>query len=220
MSWIASGLGGSSAKVFGVSVYGASSEAWWHKAMIRPAYRVFYRLDRIQDWFLYRLHPKHRYHLVDTGLEPGYYDADELMLHACFSLLCRYVERGMGGDIRLEHWAETLKSEPDKNAPAGWQVQQGELESEAVVLYRWWKVKRPADIKRKEELLHHLYSGRRGAELFVDDEETGLKRYQPPKWEDSEDAMHAEMRALEETIDREEQEMLHRLIDIRGGLWT
>ena len=34
-----------------------------------------------------------RYHVVKTGLKPGYYDKDQIMLHACFSLLVDYVEK-------------------------------------------------------------------------------------------------------------------------------
>lgn len=52
---------------------------------------------------LYRLHPRHRYHVVKTDLRPGYYDVDEIMFRACFALLGRYVEdelgRGHGPDL-------------------------------------------------------------------------------------------------------------------------
>jgi len=43
------------------------------------------------DWVAYRTFK--RYHIVDTKLKPKYYDTDEVMLHACFSLLVDYVER-------------------------------------------------------------------------------------------------------------------------------
>jgi len=33
-----------------------------------------------------------RYHMVDTGLKPGYYDTSDRILHSCFSLLKDYVE--------------------------------------------------------------------------------------------------------------------------------
>ena len=58
----------------------------------------------IKCWFLYRFHPKHRYNLVDTGLPPGYYDKDYLMLHACFHLLKTFVEGELGGIEKLDYW--------------------------------------------------------------------------------------------------------------------
>lgn len=44
----------------------------------------------LREAILYRT--SRRFHIVDTGLEPGYHDVDERMLHACFQLLVEYVE--------------------------------------------------------------------------------------------------------------------------------
>ena len=54
-------------------------------------------------WFLHRT--THRYHVVSTGLSPGYYDTDHLMLHACFNLLKDFVEKELNGVKSLEYWA-------------------------------------------------------------------------------------------------------------------
>lgn len=59
----------------------------------------------IKYWFMYRFHPKHKYHLVDTKLLPGYYDADYRMLHVCFSLLVDYVNLEIGGVDKLDFWS-------------------------------------------------------------------------------------------------------------------
>lgn len=56
-----------------------------------------YRLNNIKWWFLHRLHPKHRYHIVKTDLKPGYYDSDTRILHACFNELNNFVENCAGG---------------------------------------------------------------------------------------------------------------------------
>lgn len=45
--------------------------------------------ERVLDWFRYRIV---RYHIVDSGLEPGYYDSDHLMLHVNFNILKEFVE--------------------------------------------------------------------------------------------------------------------------------
>jgi len=43
-------------------------------------------------WFIHRFHPSHKYHLVDTGLKPGYHDPDIRIMHAIFSEAERFVE--------------------------------------------------------------------------------------------------------------------------------
>ena len=42
-------------------------------------------------WVRHRL-PPHRYHVLPTGLPPGYYDPDTRFLHAIMEEVCRYVE--------------------------------------------------------------------------------------------------------------------------------
>lgn len=41
-------------------------------------------------WIRYRVFD--RYHIINTGLEPGYYDCDERMLHGMFNMLVDFVE--------------------------------------------------------------------------------------------------------------------------------
>lgn len=50
-------------------------------------------LKNIKYWFMYRFHPKHQYHIVKTGLKPGYYDIDIRMERAMISLLIEFVEQ-------------------------------------------------------------------------------------------------------------------------------
>jgi len=53
-------------------------------------YKVRNRIHRARNWIRFRTYD--RYHLVDTGLEPNYYDPDHRMLHANFQILVDYVE--------------------------------------------------------------------------------------------------------------------------------
>lgn len=50
-------------------------------------------LGRIYWWFQHRFNPRHRYHIVYTGLKPGYYDTDTRLLYSNFNLVCNYFER-------------------------------------------------------------------------------------------------------------------------------
>lgn len=62
---------------------------WVYKNKLKLRAKI-QRAMRIFDEIRYRIV---RYHVVNTGLRPGYYDKDTLMLHANFSLLVDYVER-------------------------------------------------------------------------------------------------------------------------------
>lgn len=46
--------------------------------------------DNTRNWMRYRLFD--RYHLINTGLKPDYYEIDTRMLHGMFSLLVDFVE--------------------------------------------------------------------------------------------------------------------------------
>lgn len=51
--------------------------------------RVSWKYAEVTRWIRYRLV---RYHVVHTGLKPGYYEIDTKMLHANFQLLVDFVE--------------------------------------------------------------------------------------------------------------------------------
>jgi hypothetical protein len=130
-------------------------------------------------WFRSRFIPRYRFHVVDTGLPPGWHDVDERMLHACMALLCSYVEDEQGGESGFP------------NVAAG----DGENDAEALAIYRWWKHERqPA---------HDCYD----VELMA--------------WYGAKDEYDfGALCALDNALAARDQEMLHRLIDIRGSLWA
>ncbi len=209
----------SNAGIFGQSALCGprGKKEWWRVYIIRPLWNVGHSAHRLKWYLQHRFNPKHQYHLIDTGLEPGYYDVDYLMLHGCFSLLCRYVEDEQGGVEKLTKWSENLMTAPDKNAPEGLHESQGENESEAVKLYLWWKRTKPADQAEYDRMVHHLYSDK--WVTYTNDD--GHRVFGPRrKWTDEDIAMRSSMHALDDKMKRDEQEMLKRLIDIRGGLWT
>lgn len=210
---------GSNMGIFGQSALcGPRGEKeWWRVYIIRPLWNVGHAVHRLKWYLQHRLNPKHRYHIIDTGLEPGYYDADYLILHGCFSLLCRYVEHDHGGVEKLSEWSNNLLNATDENAPEGWLEACGKRESEAVKLYVWWKHQKPADQAEYDRMLHHLYSDK--WEKYTNEEGRqviGSRR----KYTTEDVKMRDDMWALEEKMKNDEQEMLKRLIDIRGGLWT
>jgi len=210
--------GGSNAGIFGIGIYGGriGRKDWWRECLVKPVWRVGHAAHNAKWKVLHRLHPAHRYHMVDTGLTPAYYDVDTLMLNACFTLLCRYVEREMGGAEEIEKFNRELTQSPDPNAPDGWENGQVDRQAESVKLYRWWKTERHADQKRCDEMLTKLY-GRARETVKINGVWTS--RVVTP-WSEEDEALEPVFRALEKKIDDDEQQMLHRLIDIRRSLWT
>jgi hypothetical protein len=208
---------GSSASLLGISIYGGSGDTWWHKALIKPVWNMGHKINNLLWNFKYRFVKQHRYNIIDTGLEPGYYDIDTIMLHGMFSLLTRYVDHEHEGVLELERWGKELCDASDGMSAHSSHL-QGEKELEAVALYRWWHDVRPADLKRRDELLHLLYRDR--ALIFEDDESTGTSTLSMKPFDADETRLHEEFKNLETKIDAEETEMLHRLIDIRNGLLT
>jgi len=78
-------------------------------------YKIRSPINRARNWVRFRTWD--RYHIVDTGLEPNYYDPDHRMLHANFQILVDYVEielaamnLAMGdGDDLLENMSTNWK---------------------------------------------------------------------------------------------------------------
>lgn len=160
-------------------------------------------MNKLRYWFYYRFVPKHKYHLIDTGLKPAYYDIDTLMLHGMFALLVRYVDREHEGLEKLEAWGHKLCSVTDEYANSC--HEQGQKELEACELYRWWTIERP----------------QRPEPFDAVGEPEG-----DPEWERKfgerafSDRQYHKVHEIEEAYQQEDQDMLHRLINIRRGLWT
>jgi len=51
---------------------------------------VKWKYEKVHDWVRYRTYDK--YHIVDTGLTPSYYDPCTVMLHVNFNILKEFVE--------------------------------------------------------------------------------------------------------------------------------
>lgn len=145
----------------------------------------------------HRFDPRHRYNVVRTGLPAGYYDPDTRMLHACMALLCAYIEEGHGGADKLDAFSADLLANPDPHAP-GSCARQAASQSEATAIYRWWKVDRPANHARLDKWCTLLFGDARDKSMGTEEEH----------W------------AFEKKLNADDQQMLHRLIDIRPSLWA
>lgn len=91
-------------------------------------------------WVMHRIHPRHRYHVVRTGLPPGYWDFDTQILHACFECLRRYVEIEVREWEGRENWRTVKGHDPEDEFIR----QDVERRTEILALYDWWTKGRPA----------------------------------------------------------------------------
>lgn len=213
--------GGSDDVLFGIKIYGNKHfyEPWFQYTVMK-VYRVAAAIHRAKMWLFYRTTRRDCW-TINTGLQPGYYDCDTLMLHGCMGLLCRYVEDECGGDAGLDEFTNSLRQPGSEgHGPREVVDAQADRQEEAITIYRWWKVQKAADEKRRKELLLKLYGNGRSRMKSKPVMDGKLHEITFDPFEGDEISLHKEFRALEAKIDEDEQAMLHRLIDIRQSLWT
>jgi hypothetical protein len=144
-------------------------------------------------WVRYRFCRKHRYHVIDTKLRPGYHDADTQLLHASFAILADFVYRQKnGGHVDWDADPEHAK---------GW--------AEMQALDTWWREERPLRDSRLPEYPHVDLPD---LELF-EEENQGRADVQ-------EFYRVCEIRrTMEAQFKQEDEDMLIRLAKIRTRLW-
>lgn len=186
-----------------------------------------------RSFFRYRT--KDRYHIVDTGLEPGYYDSDTRMIHSAFNLLRDYVELELAAMHHAADEAEPSESthsfygrikrfraKQERDPKAGlayldWEIEetfgnvsigqltQAEAAQEKKFLYLWWTVYRP----QRGDLykMPLIWSG------------NGYDETLPVFSQDCAWQYHL-VQQLEKFYEDEDEEMLHRLVAIRTRMWS
>lgn len=184
--------------------------------------RLRHKVGRLRYEFRYRFVPRYQYHLVRTGLKPGYYDQDYRLLHANFALLVDYVDEvhGIFGEDKapedyFDERVKDLRETPDPFAPDGLCAGQADSEDEAVKLYRWWKFERPANHERLDKWCQTLFGGQ--WESWVDEQGHHCCGIRTPP--DTSMGTQHEYWDYERQLGVDDQRNLHRLIDIRRSLW-
>jgi hypothetical protein len=206
----------------------------YRKIFVYPIKRKY---EAISNWIRYRTYD--RYHVVKTGLEPGYYDVDTTMLNVNFSLLKDFVEvetasRQFWSSDEKRSWQfkyipfyrtfvpfrrpdlgivqlEWASTLDDPTLPPYEQsVHQAVSAREILALYKWWVNERPA--RNPIDLVRPRIRDDDMDDLFVSDEET-------PEYKKWTEAIESSQKQQEEW-DEEDTNMLVRLVKIRRSLWT
>ena len=186
-------------------------------------------------WLKCHVIPKHRYHMIDIRQKGGSYgnalsrlldmdqrrivtqalplsyrygwiDAPQQMEYALFNILAKFVEEEMPYGYCVPSEEEAAKDdagdEPDKYSGFRRQLDN---HKEYMAIYNYWKVDRIVLAKAHTDALT-AWSNARQAARGDQTEEVQLL------WKKLNETDEAEKQKLEE--------MLHRLIDVRGCLWT
>jgi len=141
-----------------------------------------------------------RYLKINT-LEKGWYDKDEILLHAAFQLLIDFIEQ----------------EKPDKIVDWNANELHRKAWKEIKLLYNWWKKERPARKSPLED--KRIKHPRLKFEKVPGSDLRKMIEPDRKKYEKYYRALEEHWK-LEQKWEKEDQRNLHRLIDIRKSLWT
>lgn len=214
---------------------------WLYNDFKKKLNPIRWKYESIVDWIRYRT--VCRYHIIDIGQPPGFYEYDSQILYANFSILTKYVETGLAW---RSYWTEENK---DKNY---WKRQYVPFYNLFVPLVRpdigikhlEWEMSlddptlpphdRSPDQARRAREVHKLYvwwkevrPARKNLEirrpLEIDDDNIfstlSSKFKSTPGYKKYMSDLDKQHR-LEERWRKEDDAMLIRLMKIRRGLWT
>lgn len=198
-------------------------------------YPVKWWYEKTSLWLIYRTVDK--YHVVSTGLEPGYYELDHRLLHVNFNSLKDFVEVQQA---RREYWSDDVKKTwceehmpfyemvypfrrpelgikhlewastlDDPSLPPFEQSPaQAKHARETLKLYKWWVEERPTRVP--VEICHP------SADLFDIFNPSFRLTKEYKVYRKGIERSHKQR----DKWDKEDDAMLVRLMKIRRGLWT
>lgn len=205
---------------------------------MKALYPIKWKYQAINDWIRYRTYD--RYHVVNTGMKPGYHDVREQMLHVNFNMLKEFVEVEQAWqtfwwtseiektwfqrrnpifrmnfrrpELGIKHfkWAATLD---DPSLPPHERSEHQAIAAREILdLYDWWVNRRPA----RKEFPYTEYRDQGLGILGPLDEDFDKES---PDYKEYKEIMEKNFE-LEQEWNKEDNTMLIRLMNIRENLWT
>lgn len=169
-------------------------------------------LRKISDAYYYVINKYvEKSHLIDTKLPAGeYYDKDHKMLYGMMNLLVDYVE--------IEEPYKYDSDEIDKDETNPYMIEMynnhNATKREILSIYNWWK---NYDNRLKE--INDL-TNQWSDEVSIEKKQVPDITYYSYSLNDKDKSLLDKIMKLEEQLDKEEEEMLIRLVKVRGTLWT
>jgi hypothetical protein len=167
----------------------------------------------------------HKIHVLRTDLKPGKYaEYETRLLHGMFNSFVEFIEDEQTLD-NLK-WEMTLTNKyqwlPEEEAKQ--QSDYGALDSQAITamekmtLYTWWKVTRPTRVDG------YIASGYKAFSESCKTDDDNVFSFIVEESDTNNSKIRLELRAkwreIDEQQDQEDEDMMIRLIKLRGNLWT
>jgi len=139
-------------------------------------------------------------------LEPGYYDADEILIHATFQTLCNFIEK--------EKPEEIIDWESDLEHKRIW--------NEMTTLYNWWTKDRFQRDSQNPILQSNVCAPEMEFVPLPGEEEYSTMKfiYKTPEDKEKWEGACKEADEWEQRCEQEDTDNLIRLIKIRKHMWT
>jgi hypothetical protein len=189
-------------------------------------------LSDFKYWFKYTFISPINVIKIKTLPRGPWRDRDEILLHANFQILTDYVEKECNNEyfnltsFDIDKEKEKYKDDEEdfRNGMIESLVEQNRVSQEIKDLYDWWKIKRPLRIKN-EPFNSEDYPGK---DIITDEDEVVARdEYGDPtlfqmnwKPDEARKAYYDKQNAYEEMSEKEDEEMLIRLMKIRKCLWN
>lgn len=169
----------------------------WHCFPFRHISKALYWL---------RTHTYNRYHMLDmrnkvNGYAWGWHDRSELILFANMALLRDFIEKEKAFECHV-NWDEEEHHIAAKK--------------EMLTIYDWWTKGRAAEHKKEDELLEAAYPNPFEFEPIPGSSMLRLKNDETPELRKLRD----QCREMEDALEEKDEEMMIRLIKVRGYMWT
>lgn len=169
----------------------------WHEWPLSHVSRAAYWL---------RTHTYDRYHMLDirnkrNGYAWGWIDRSEGILFANMAVLSEFVERERGLDGIVD-W------DSDESHAAA--------KKELLEIYRWWTHDRKIEHDRYDALFSRAYA----RPLEFEPIGNGMSRFKKDTLTKEEKELRYQCSLMEEALEAKDEEMMIRLIKIRGCMWT
>lgn len=180
---------------------------WWERKVLNPFWYRFFG---------------HRHHIVKTTLPPqSWYDTDTRMLYAVMALVEWFVENDMMAWKKEDREQEIVRIKNDDKSDSeiknGWMeniVDQFAKEDAIMEIYNWWKnyPNRLDEIDKANKEWHdYLITNKKKDEDFLN----MLRRLRV-----EETVLRDRSTKIEEDLQKEENEMLKKAIELRSCMWS
>lgn len=181
-------------------------ESLYRRVLLFPAWRL-----RDLKWaILHRFHPKHRYHVVKTSLKPGYYDTTDRILAAMGDEFARFYERALVDEHHIWDYSE-VEVNNDSGMTIEYITERMHVWETMGEIYDWWMSRdsREDSLEPFPEIPEEWGMMAMFNDDFRDTDEI-------KEWRAVADRHHE----AEAKWKREDQDMLHEIINIREYLWN